>query len=587
MVEARTIRRLAAILAADVAGYSRLMGADEEGTLARLTGHRRDLLDPAIARHHGRIVKTTGDGLLAEFASVVDALRCAAEVQAGMAGRNAASPPDERVEFRIGINLGDIVDQDGDIFGDGVNIAARLESIARPGGIAVSASVRDQVGERLKVGFEDIGEQRLKNITQPIRVFHVRIDAVGGEGGGQAAVPLTVPAKPSVAVMPFTNMSGDPEQEYFADGLVDDLITNLSKMPGFFVIARNSTFAYKGQAVDLRRVATDLGVRYVLEGSVRRAANRVRITGQLIDGATGNHIWAEKFEGAVEDIFDLQDRLTESIVGALEPTLRRAEIERARGKRPDMLDAYDLYLQALPHAFDGTLAENAEAIRLLNAALRLDPNYAVAHAHAAWCHEQRWFRGGFDPEDRAEALRHAALAISLGADDPQALSISAFIEANITHDYDGAMRTLNRALEINPNSALAFGFSALLLAINEQYDRAIEHAMRSLRLSPNDPLSYHPQFALAFTYLFTGRYQEAVDFATLATQARPSFFVPYTILIAGLTKLDRLDAARMVGQRLLTHAPHFTVASFVRSDYWRRPWMDMIAASLRLAGLPD
>ena len=431
MTADRVERRLAAILAADVAGYSRLMGADEEGTLARLTAHRRELFDPAIAKHRGRIVKTTGDGLLAEFASVVDAVRCAAEVQAGMAERNLAATT--RIDFRIGINVGDIVMQDDDIFGDGVNIAARLEGIAKPGGIAISASVREQLGDRLALDFEDIGDQALKNIARPVRVFHVAWGGAARRAGSPAPEALAVPVKPSVAVMPFANMSGDPEQEYFADGLVEDLITNLSKMPGFFVIARNSAFAYKGKSVDIRTVARELGVRYVLEGSVRRASNRVRITGQLIDGSTGNHVWAEKFEGSFEDVFDLQDRLTESIVGALEPTLRRAEIERARGKRTEMLDAYDLYLRALLHAFDNTLAENAEAIHLLNEAVRLDPNYAVAHAHAAWCHEQRWFRGGFNLDDRTAALKHASLAISLGPDDPEALSIAAFVEANIAN----------------------------------------------------------------------------------------------------------------------------------------------------------
>ncbi|MEX0853283.1 MAG: adenylate/guanylate cyclase domain-containing protein [Bauldia sp.] len=586
MTAERIERRLAAILAADVAGYSRLMGADEESTLASLTAHRRELIDPSIARHRGRIVKTTGDGLLAEFASVVDAVRCAAEVQAGMAERNAASAAGPRLDFRIGINVGDIVEQDDDIFGDGVNIAARLEAIADPGGIAISASVRDQVGDRLAVTFEDMGEQTLKNIARPVRVYSVRW---GGEPAAAAglAPALAVPGKPSLAVMPFANMSGDPEQEYFADGLVEDLITNLSKMPGFFVIARNSTFAYKGTSVDIRKVAKELGVRYVLEGSVRRAANRVRITGQLIEGSSGNHVWAEKFEGAFEDIFDLQDRLTESIVGALEPTLRRAEIERARSKRPETLDAYDFYLRALTHGFDNTLAENAEAIRLLNEALRLDPNYAVAHAHAAWCHEQRYFRGGFNPEDRIAAETHAAMAIDLGADDPQALSIGAFVAGQMTHDYDAAIRTLGRALETNPNSALAFGFSALLATLADQFALAIEHAEKALRLSPNDPLNYHPRFALAIASLFTGRLEDAVRYATLTTQAKPSFDAPYTFLIAALVNLDRLDEAQAAGARLLKFVPHFRISSFLRADYWRPPRMEMLAAGLRKAGLPD
>ena len=293
MAEVRTNRRLAAILAADVAGYSRLMGVDEEGTLARLTAHRRELFDPAIARHRGRIVKTTGDGLLAEFSSVVDAVRCAAEVQAGMAERNAASDT-PRLEFRIGINVGDIVMQDDDIFGDGVNIAARLESIADPGGIWVSQRVQEDAAGKTGMRFDDLGERELKNIARPVRVYSV--DWGGAPRAARPSPAVSVPVKPSVAVMPFVNMSGDPEQEYFADGLVEDLITDLSKMPGFFVIARNSTFAYKGHPVDIRKVAKELGVRYVLEGSVRRAANRVRINGQLIEGTSGNHVWAEKFE---------------------------------------------------------------------------------------------------------------------------------------------------------------------------------------------------------------------------------------------------------------------------------------------------
>lgn len=496
---------------------------------------------------------------------------------------NAASDT-PRLEFRIGINVGEIVMQDDDIFGDGVNIAARLESIADPGGICVSQRVQEDVAGKTGMTFDDMGERELKNIARPVRVYSIDW---GGAPAARASPALSAPVRPSVAVMPFVNMSGDPEQEYFADGLVEDLITNLSKMPGFFVVARNSTFAYKGQSVDIRKIAKELGVRYVLEGSVRRAANRVRITGQLIEGTSGNHIWAEKFEGSFEDIFDLQDRLTESIVGALEPTLRRAEIERARSKRPDMLDAYDFYLRALPHGFDNTLAEIAEAIRLLTEALRLDPNYAVAHAHASWCYEQRWFRGGFNPNDREAALTHAALAISLGWDDPQALAIAAFVQANITHEYDSNISILERALEMNPNSALAFGFSAVALAIVERYDLAAEHAKKALRLSPTDPLSYHPYFALSFAHLFSGRFEEGVHYATLTIQAKPSFSVPHLVLISSLVNLDRLEAARAAAASLTNLVPDFAIGNFVRADYWRPERMAMIATALRKAGLPE
>jgi adenylate cyclase len=339
------IRRLAAILAADVAGYSRLIGADEGGTLQALKAIRAELIDPMIAAHNGRLVKTTGDGLLIEFSSVVDALRCATEMQAGMAERNATVPNDRRIEFRIGINMGDVVVEDGDIFGDGVNVAARLEALAEPGGICVSARVQKDAAGKLDLAFEDLGEQPLKNIARSVRVF--RIVAGPPSLVTVAPVPLTLPDKPSVAVLPFTNMSADPEQEYFADGVVEEIITALSRIRWLFVIARNSSFTYKGRAVDVKQVARELGVRYVLEGSVRKGGNRLRITGQLIDTSTGAHIWADRFDGALDDIFELQDLVASNVAGAIEPKLRQSEIERATRKPTESLDAWDLYLRAL------------------------------------------------------------------------------------------------------------------------------------------------------------------------------------------------------------------------------------------------
>src|SRR5438105_3208293 len=344
-------RRLAAILAADVAGYSQLMGEDEEGTLERLKTIRRELLDPKIKEHRGRIVKTTGDGVLVEFASVVDAVRCAVDIQRDMAERNTPIPAVRRIEFRIGINLGDIIIYGGDIYGDGVNVPARLEALAEPGGICVSRVVRDQVRDKLDFTFDDQGEQQVKNITRPVRAFDVRIapeSAISApEPPARAALPL--PDKPSIAVLPFTNMSGDPEQEYFADGMVEDIITGLSRIKWLFVIARNSTFVYKGKAIDIKHVGRELGVRYVLEGSVRRAGNQVRVTGQLIDTASATHVWAQRYDRALDDIFDLQDQITARVVGIVEPSLQRSEIERSRRKHPDNLNAYDLYLRALPH----------------------------------------------------------------------------------------------------------------------------------------------------------------------------------------------------------------------------------------------
>ncbi len=339
----RVERRLAAILAADVAGYSRLTGLDEEGTHARLQDHLRSLVDPKIAEHRGRVVKTTGDGLLAEFNSVVDALRCALDIQRGMADRNAEVPHEKRIEFRIGINVGDIIIDRGDIFGDGVNVAARLESVAEPGGICISEDAYRQVRSKLEFTSEDIGEHKLKNIAQPVRAY--RVKPSGATANTRPTLPL--PDKPSIAVLPFQNMSGDPEQDYFADGMVDEIITALSRFRRLFVIARNSSFTYKGRAVDVKQVGRELGVRYVLEGSVRKAANRVRIMGQLIDALTGAHLWADRFESTLEDIFDLQDRVTTSVVGAIAPKMEQAEIERAKRKPTESLDAYDYYSHSI------------------------------------------------------------------------------------------------------------------------------------------------------------------------------------------------------------------------------------------------
>lgn len=586
MTVSRLQRRIAAILAADVVGYSRLISEDEENTLATLSTYR-EVVDLLIARHRGRVFGSAGDSFVAEFASPVEAVRCATEIQLEIEKRNADVPEPNRMRFRIGINLGDVVVDGNNLMGDGVNVAARLEGLAEAGGIRVSHTVHDQVQGKLPFRFDDLGERSVKNLTRPIRVFRVV-----WEGGPvtpptePAAEPLQLPNRPSIAVLPFTNMSGGPEQEYFADGLVEDVITNLSKVSGLFVIARNSSFAYKGRQVDIRQIARDLGVRYVLEGSVRRAANRLRITAQLLEGTDGTHVWADKFEGAGEDVFNLQDRLTESIVGAIEPSMRRAEIERARRKRPDSLDAYDLYLQALPHVYANTPAATDEALRLLNESLRLDPKSAVPHAYAAWSYEQRFFRGGFHAADKTAAIGHARIALSLGADDPQALSIGAFAYANMTHDYGTALGALDQALKMNGNSALAFGFSAMLGSFTERYERAIEHALKALRLSPFDPLNYHPYCALAPSYLFTGQFAEAVSYATLAVQSNPLFSPPHVFLVASYAHLD-LDAARAAGQRLLEIAPDFTISGFLRNEVYRPHLMQEIAEALRKAGLPD
>jgi TolB-like protein len=382
-------RRLAAILAADVAGYSRLIGADEEGTLNRLKSIRAELIDPNISEHHGRVVKTTGDGFLVEFASVVDGLRCASEWQRGMAERNADVPPTSRIEFRMGVNVGDVVVEDGDIFGDGVNVAARLEGLAEPGGICVSARVQEDVAGRLDLTFDDLGEQSLKNIARSVRAYRVRLAAAENISKSvpvERVLVLPLPDKPSIAVLPFANMSGDPEQEYFADGMVEEIITALSRIRWLFVIARNSTFTYKGRSVDVKQVGRELGVRYILEGSVRKAGQRVRITGQLIDALTGTHLWADRFDGSLEDIFELQDKVAVSVAGVIEPALQAAETARSAARPTTDLTAYDLYLRALAAYFPITKERIFEALGLLEQAIAIDRHYGPALAWAANCH---------------------------------------------------------------------------------------------------------------------------------------------------------------------------------------------------------
>jgi adenylate cyclase len=380
------VRRLTAILAADVAGYSRLMAADEEGTHERLQAHLRELVNPKIEDHRGRIVKNTGDGLLAEFASVVDAVRCAVEMQRGMAERNAGTPPEKRIEFRMGINLGDVIAEGEDIYGDGVNVAARLEALAEPGGVLISNTVHDHVRDRLPITFEDLGEHQVKNIARPVRVYRVRDrDIPRGEPSSALPQPLPLPDKPSIAVLPFANMSGDPEQEYFADGMVEEIITALSRIRWLFVIARNSSFTYKGQAIDVKQVGRELGVRYVLEGSVRRASGRVRITAQLIEVETGAHLWADRFDGLLEDVFDLQDKVASSVAGIIEPTLQAVETARSADRPTADLTAYDLYLRAYAMYSGSHQRQIREIMTLLEEAIARDPQYGPALAFAATC----------------------------------------------------------------------------------------------------------------------------------------------------------------------------------------------------------
>ena len=507
-LEMPIIRRLAAILAADVAGYSRLMGADEEGTLARLMSYRRALLEPKIAEHHGRIVKTTGDGLLVEFPSAVDAVRCAVEVQRGLAERNAPLPIDQRIEFRVGINLGDVIVEGDDIYGDGVNVAARLEGLAEPGGVFISNIVYEEVRDRLPFDFDDIGEQRVKNIARLVRVYRVPI----GENKA-ASAPLPAADKPSLAVLPFQNMSGDPEQDYFADGIVEEITTAIARLPWLFVIARNSSFTYKGRAVDVKQVARELGVRYVLEGSVRKAGNRVRLTGQLIDTATAAHIWADRFDGALDDIFELQDEMASSVVGAIEPRLRLCEMERATRKPTERLDAYDLYLRALAQTQKFTEEGMREAVALLERALAIDPSYAPAAALIGRC---RYFQfcqdwGSLSGAKITESVESARQAMEVGKDDPETLSMAALTLSIFAGDHATATKAAQRALALNPNSVHAWLMSGWNLAFLNRPGPAIEALEHAIRLSPLDPLCYLFETALAFAYSVEHQYEEAVE----------------------------------------------------------------------------
>src|SRR5712675_1266345 len=535
MGEVRVERRLAAILAADIAGYSRLMGADEVGTLTALKLHRREIVDPAIAAHNGRIVKTTGDGILVEFGSAVDAVTCAMAVQEKMSERTAEGTG-PNIQFRVGITVGDIIIDSDDIFGDGVNIAARVENECEPGGVYLSGSAFEQLRGKTKIFFEDLGERELKNIDRPVRLFAVR-SAVGSRTETAAPSPpsrptLPLPDKPSIAVLPFTNMSGDPEQEYFADGMVEDIIAALSRFKSLFVIARNSSFTYKGRAVDIKQVGRELGVRYVLEGSVRKAAGTVRITGQLIDAMTGAHLWADRFDGSLEDIFGLQDQVTASVVGAVAPKLEEAEIERTHRKPTEMLDAYDYYLRGLAMVSRYSKTTNKKAFEFFVNAIELDPVYASAYAMATRCISLRAQNGWLTNPEReiSEGLRLARRAVELGRDDPLVLAVGGYVIAFLGHDLDSGATYIARSLSLNANSALTWLYSGATHILLGEHELGIEHVLRAQRLSPLDPTQ--PQFmaVISLGHFCLGRFEEASQWAGNAVREQPNLLSPLLIL---------------------------------------------------------
>ncbi|HEY8871469.1 MAG TPA: adenylate/guanylate cyclase domain-containing protein [Stellaceae bacterium] len=592
MAEERVERRLAAILAADVVGYSRLMGANEEATLAEMKRHLRELVDPKITEHRGRIVKTTGDGILVEFASVVDAVRCAVDVQREMADRNIGVPAERRIEFRIGLNVGDIIIDGTDIYGDGVNVAARLEALAEPGGICISRVVRDQVRDKLDFSFEDMGEQQVKNIARPVRAHRVLLGptVVEPSVAAAAASPAAraLQQKPSIAVLPFANMSGDAEQEYFSEGITEDIITNLSRNRAFFVISRSTSFTYKGPAVDVAKIARELGVRYLLEGSVRRAGNRVRITAQLIDAETGHHLWADRYDRELADVFAVQDEIAQTITGELAPGIIAAEMQHARHKDPSQLDAWDRTMRAHWHIRRFTREDMAEARRLLGEATELDPANAMAFGDLSLAnHFEAVFGWGEDPAESFAACGEAARrAVAIDDGDANAHSVLAMYDF-FQGRHEEARRRLRRALDLDPNSVFARGYLGVCHGFVGDYDAALPVLEEAIRLSPRDPLLVIWHLCKGGAALNSERYREAVEFTTAAAEANPEFPDVYAVLAAAHGHLGNAVAADEALAEFLRRTPARTASD----ERLNRPFgspaqRERYLEGLRKAGMP-
>jgi TolB-like protein len=589
MPEDRVDRRLAAILAADVAGYSRLMEANEEGTLRQLKTHRKDLIDPKIVEHRGRIVKTTGDGMLVEFVSVVDAVRCAVEIQRSMAERNNGIAADQRIEFRIGINIGDIIIDGGDIFGDGVNVAARVETLADPGGIMVSGIVHEQVRDKLDFRFDDLGEQAVKNIARPIGVHRIQFNqtaSVAAKSHVATHTPTAAVERPSIAVLPFTNMSGDSEQEYFADGISEDLITGLSKLRWFFVIARNSSFAYKGQSIDVKRAARELGVRYVLEGSVRKGGNRVRITTQLVDAITGNHIWADRYDGELTDIFALQDEITRKVVAAIEPKLLEAEALRSKSRSAEDLDAWQMVMHANSLFWRMTESESKEAIDVLERAIERYPNYAPAYSMLAFMLlvSSHLNVTPSMPHGVARAPELGTRAAELDDGDPWAhlaLGYVAFMQRRMSE----SISEFQRALQLNPNFAAAHGYLGWTLAFDGQSEEALTHLHEALRMSPHDPQNAIFNVGVAISHYMAERYDDAIAACRIAFQQRAGMARGTRIYIASLAQSGRIEEAQAALARMKQTHADLSIAWIEQNVPYMPSTMAKFLEGMRKAGL--
>jgi adenylate cyclase len=587
MADDRVQRRLAAILAADVAGYSRLVGDDEEGTLARLKQHRRELVDPTIGEHSGRVVKTTGDGLLVEFASAVDAVRCAIAVQEGMAERNMDLPQNKRIEFRVGLHVGDIVIEDDDIFGDGVNIAARLEGIADPGAICLSEDAHRQVRGKVDLAFEDKGNQQLKNIASPVRVYALR-PGISKSQAAATRIHPELPDKPSIAVLPFDNMSPEPGQDYLADGIVEAITAALSRIRSFFVIARNSAFTYKGRAVNARDIGKELGVAYLLEGSVQKGGNRLRITVQLIETETGAHVWSSRYDGTMDDIFDLQDRITEQLAGAIQPSIRVAEIERSRRKRPQDLGSYDYTMRAMPHVWVLEKEESAKALELLEKALAIDPDYPLALSLAGWCHAQRsvynWADDIAEAQARARAL--AERGAELSGDDPIVLTVLGAVHTFV-RNYGTARILLDRALALDPNAAWAWQRLGWVENYSDRPKEAISHFERALRLSPLDPMNFNNYVGMGAAHELMQQYDQAVVLLQRALEERPNAKWIYRSLANAFAGAGRMEEARKAYAEMMRVYPDMTVARFKQAMVFSPASLERMVDNLRKLGLPE
>ena len=581
-------RKLAAILAADIAGYSRLMGADEAGTLARLKEYRRELIDPKNKKYRGRVVKTTGDGILIEFPSVVDAVSCSIEVQQGMRERNADVPTEERIEFRIGINLGDVIIEGRDLYGDGVNIAARLEGLAEPGGICISQTVLNHARGKIALEVDDLGERALKNIAKPIHVYRVLLNSSWEHLTCRSPDPaLALPDKPSIAVLPFQNISGDPEQEVFADGMVEDITTALSKIRWFFVIARNSSFAYKGRAVDVKQIGRELGVRYLLEGSVRKGGNRLRVTAQLVEAETGNHVWAERCDRDLHDIFAVQDEITERVVAAIEPEVYAAENIRSQRKPPENLDAWECVIRALSAISQMTREASAEAERLCRQAIAFAPAYSQAHSLLAWALLRRTVWGDDLRTVAAEAGTEAQAALAIDERDSWAHCVQGNL-FNRLRRFDEAARECRRALELNPNFALAHAYFGLALCNLGRYQEAIDSVQRALRLSPNDRnVGNIAHLAAAMACFGAERYADCLVWARAMAAKFPEDMRAFFLQASALVMQGDLAAAAEPREMLLRLRPRFSLSWMRENLPWTGELGERLCEGLRRAGVPE